>query len=262
MQNRYVGDVGDFGKYGLLRYLAGQFDELTPLKLGVVWYLYPNESHNNDGAKVQYLESDVNGSFETCDPELYGKLRTLVASDQRDVVEVRRRRILPRSARFFEQELTFAELDGRGGKQDKIERRTAWVAAALRSTADCDVVFVDPDNGVQCKSVQPHSSRGPKYAFRHELLPIIDRGQTLVVYHHISRQKSADAQIREQLNAFQSLRSPLNDLCALRFRRGSSRAFLILPSPRHRALIRQRTEAVLASAWRQHFDLITVGAHS
>ena len=35
MQNRYVGDVADFGKYGLLRFLSGHTaqDELDPLPL-------------------------------------------------------------------------------------------------------------------------------------------------------------------------------------------------------------------------------------
>lgn len=39
MQDRYVGDIGDFGKYGLLRALCAH-----DLSLGVVWYLVPDES--------------------------------------------------------------------------------------------------------------------------------------------------------------------------------------------------------------------------
>ena len=47
VQDRYVGDVGDFGKYGLLRALCG-----GDLTLGVVWYLYPDEEANNDGDDI------------------------------------------------------------------------------------------------------------------------------------------------------------------------------------------------------------------
>lgn len=38
MQNRYFGDVGDFGKYGLLRRICGvsAADECEALSLGVV----------------------------------------------------------------------------------------------------------------------------------------------------------------------------------------------------------------------------------
>ena len=48
MQNRYAGDIGDFGKLGLLRtlYAAG-------FSVGVNWYLNPNltskELNNKDG---------------------------------------------------------------------------------------------------------------------------------------------------------------------------------------------------------------------
>ena len=54
MQNRYVGDVGDFAKYALLRRLAGSLEE-RPIRLGIVWCLYPDESHNSDGSHVSYL---------------------------------------------------------------------------------------------------------------------------------------------------------------------------------------------------------------
>ena len=38
MQNRYTGDIGDFGKLGLLRQLRQ-----TGLSIGVNWYLTPDE---------------------------------------------------------------------------------------------------------------------------------------------------------------------------------------------------------------------------
>ena len=44
MQNQYVGDIGDFGKYGLLRAISGD-----PLRLGVVWYLFPDEPPKEPG---------------------------------------------------------------------------------------------------------------------------------------------------------------------------------------------------------------------
>lgn len=52
MQNRYSGDVGDFGKFGFLRHLC---DGRT---LGVVWYLYPDERGNGDGGHVDYLDDN------------------------------------------------------------------------------------------------------------------------------------------------------------------------------------------------------------
>ena len=56
MQNKYVADVGDFGKHGLLRRLSGATadDQLDPLRLGLVWYAFPDECGNLDGKFVQY----------------------------------------------------------------------------------------------------------------------------------------------------------------------------------------------------------------
>ena len=49
MQDRFVGDIGDFGKYGLLRTLAGIEPKAEPgYRLGVVWYLRPE-------VKLRYL---------------------------------------------------------------------------------------------------------------------------------------------------------------------------------------------------------------
>src|SRR5271155_819738 len=44
MQDRYVGDVGDFGKYALLRALAGVPGPIT-VRLAIVWCRFPDESH-------------------------------------------------------------------------------------------------------------------------------------------------------------------------------------------------------------------------
>src|SRR5262245_62005726 len=75
-----LGDVGDFAKYGLLRQLAGHFDDLPSLVLGVIWYKVPDESHNNDGGKIHYLANHTRNShvLEICDPDLYNNLQKRV----------------------------------------------------------------------------------------------------------------------------------------------------------------------------------------
>ena len=44
MQNSYVSDIGDFGKYALLNALAGH-----ELRLGVNWYLNADEKNSPHG---------------------------------------------------------------------------------------------------------------------------------------------------------------------------------------------------------------------
>ena len=50
MKNQYFGDIGDYGKYGLLRFLAQ-----NGVKIAVNWYLTTNDG-SGDGKHVSYLE--------------------------------------------------------------------------------------------------------------------------------------------------------------------------------------------------------------
>ena len=76
MQDRYAGDIGDYVKIALLRHLA------TDLKLGVAWYLHPDEGHNEDGKHTSFL-ADA-GKWRHPDPSLFDALKMIVA-DERSV---------------------------------------------------------------------------------------------------------------------------------------------------------------------------------
>ena len=255
MQNRYVGDIGDFGKYGLLRYLVGMFDCEKRLRLGVLWYLVSDEFHNNDGAKTQYLFQSDSVQFEACDSPLYQALRSVVTTSSRSVEATQGLNVLPPDTAFAAEPLVMTPNGKRKTVQNRLERRQRWVERSHKATETCDIVFADPDNGLECPSVQPHDLRGPKYAFIEDLSPIIARGQSLVVYHHTCRKGTAEAQVRSKLRA---LRLGANQSAfGLLFRRGSSRAFLIFPVDEHKRLLKDRVRSMLDSPWNKHFTLIS-----
>ena len=52
MKNQYFGDVGDYGKYGLLRFIAKR-----GVTIAVNWYLTPDDQ-SNDGHIRGYLTID------------------------------------------------------------------------------------------------------------------------------------------------------------------------------------------------------------
>ena len=86
MRNQYVADVGDFGKLGLLRALAGVAGsgDGPCLSVGVVWYRPSVETGPaGDGTKRGYLHSSRRQRYEECDPELFGHLKEI--SDQGDL---------------------------------------------------------------------------------------------------------------------------------------------------------------------------------
>ena len=87
MQNRYVGDIGDFGKYHLLKSLCMEDNNELDLSLGVVWYLVSDENHNDDGKHIRYLEQTTSNlaRFRSGDPALYDSLSEIIKAGKRDV---------------------------------------------------------------------------------------------------------------------------------------------------------------------------------
>lgn len=63
MQNRCAGGIGDYGKLELFRALRS-----AELAVGVNWYLTPDETHNDDGRHVGYLQCYA---FRACDEDLW-----------------------------------------------------------------------------------------------------------------------------------------------------------------------------------------------
>ena len=261
MQNRYICDLGDFGKYGLLRSLCGKAESEKRLSLGVLWYLVPDESHNEDGKYINYLnksrENDLR--FRECDEELYDKLRSIIRSGERNIRKIRDSSVLPDGTIYFEEPLWYNEfpLVNPEARRKRLNLRNNWVEAGLNKTINCDLIFVDPDNGLQVKSVERHHNKAPKYAYYEELLPIIQRGQSIVVYHHLCRNGSASKQIEERLAQIEEYYG-IKDSYALLYKRGTLRTFIIIPSEMHKELLIQRSIMTMIN-WNEHFELIKRG---
>jgi hypothetical protein len=98
MQNRYVGDVGDFLKIGILRSISGPVSDPEHVKVGLVWYLVPDESGNNDGKHVSYLRGDSARGRElrSLDPDLYDELARIVRRRPQTIVDIERSGVLTR----------------------------------------------------------------------------------------------------------------------------------------------------------------------
>lgn len=253
LQNRYVGDVGDFGKYGLLRALClPDSDGGASLRLGIIWYLTDDETHNSDGRHIGYLESTPKNqlAFRTCDPDLYDKLGEIVECGDRNVSAICRQRILPEGTVYFDRILDLKGSTVRFRSASRIQVRKEWVEGAVEATKDCDVVFVDPDNGIG-STTQAYSRLGAKYVLLEEVVPYFAKNQSVVIYHHLNRRSSADDQIYDRLE--QVRRRLGTEVIALRYHRGSARVLLVCPSLIHQRVLSDRINKMTTSAWSQHF---------
>jgi len=239
MQNCYACDVGDFGKYGLLKYLciSTEDDKNSELNLGVVWYLVPDESNNNDGKHTDYLKPHPeNDIFRKCDQKLYYELAEILHTE-RTISQIQKNNILPQGTSFYDIPLTFVDMPSIGPKARnmRIKKRREWVQEAFKKTELCDVVFFDPDNGLEIKSIKSHNKYGPKYAFFDELSPYLQRNQSLVIYQHIIRNASAKEQIIDRFDQIKKRFNGSSSAFALHYHRGQVEYFLLF---RHKIIKR------------------------
>ncbi|MGC9975151.1 MAG: hypothetical protein ABSC57_00320 [Syntrophales bacterium] len=86
MQDKYVGDVGDFGKYLLLKKIIESARSLDEnIRLGINWYYVKYEKgKGSDGRHIDYLRSTNKKSlvYKDCDLDLYRELGRIVRTDE------------------------------------------------------------------------------------------------------------------------------------------------------------------------------------
>ena len=256
MRDQFVGDVGDFGKYGLLRRLIGLTDPDTPtpdLTLGVVWY-YRRNVAGEDGKFVQYLKLDYydRARYERCDPELWSILGDLVCNGKRFVCCVEQSATLPEGTRYFRDLLSF---EGVPSGKRRQQHRSDWLQRALHATEGADIVFLDPDNNIRLDERYKYDENGPKYAYLDEIRAFWERGQSVVVYHQLNRNRTAEAQITEMSDCLSGVSGV--DPIPMWFRRGTSRVFFVIPQDEHRDQIETRITEMLEGPWGQHFTDVT-----
>jgi hypothetical protein len=92
--------------------------------------------------------------------------------------------------------------------------------------------------------------------FIEELAPFRQRGQSLVIYQHMNRNCKADDQIRDWLEKIDHSLGAGDIVFALRYHRGTARAFLIVPAERHAKIISERSRRFLQGPWGKHFGKV------
>jgi hypothetical protein len=191
MQDRYAGDVGDFAKFGLLRQLIRPSACGKQLRLAVLWYLIEDEDGNGDGKHVAYLRDNC---LRSCDPTLHDTLKLLIGSDTRNVKSLEGSGLLPPNLTLFFSARLASLNSGRQRDASSIDARRRWFSQALKASEAAELVFLDPDNGLEIASVRPSSAKASKYVYMHEVEAITKRGKSVLIYQHHNR--SAPAKVK------------------------------------------------------------------
>jgi hypothetical protein len=253
MKNQYVGDLSDFAKYGILRALAGVGRQRV-FRLGVVWYLTPN--HGGGGRHIEYLSEPRPNRYSKADPRLYGRLRHVVHRLGRDVRHVQAAGVLPARTAFYSEPLTFTQIPPRR-VADRLQQRGAWMEEALTAMNRCDLVFLDPDNGLAPPGVRRHTDAGTRYAFLDELRPFVGLGKAVVVIQFFRRDVARSEQIRQRAQEIRAVIPGGLPSLALWWRHRVSLVFYVVPATQEQSMILRGRVQRLLSGRASHFYATT-----
>ena len=212
MKDQYVGDVNDFAKYQLLRLAETHFDQVL-----VAWMLTARDGRT-DGGQISYLGDPANGA---ADPELFAALKKLVGRGVRSLAAIEESGALPRCD--FHSTPVPREDPG----------RAQYFEALATAAGPQTMTFLDPDNGIEVKSVAQGSSSSERYIYWSELARLRETGSSVLVYQHFPRVqrlpfledllKRLGEEMGEDFETFAAYTSRVAFLFALRAEHGAMR---------------------------------------
>lgn len=227
MKDQYVGDIGDYGKYGLLRFLANK-----GIKIGVNWYLTKNDETGH-GNLIDYCD------IKQCDEELFDLLQRIVAKgkENKHVWDIEESKIIP-DARFFSEELSAG---------DPMSRE-AWHRRGVEALSfeDVELVFADPDNGTWKSGRRLPRRNGEKYARIEELYDYYVNGKDVVYYCHKARRNKDSWE--EKKREFKDVAADAA-IIVLTFRRGTQRSYIFAIHPHNYRKYDAMIHEFLSEAW-------------
>ncbi len=231
MQDKYSGDIGDFGKYGLLKTIVTE--SKGTIRLGVNWYYVTREEgRNGDGNRISYLNKGNKAweNYKACFPGLYDDLKIIV-SEGRRISQIEERKVLPEETIFYSKPIPHAATKA----TKRLNDRETWIQESLLHLKKADIVFLDPDNGIQLDVSKKAKPNADKYIFTDEIKAYYDLGKSLIIYNHRDRRPTAE--YNRKILRLRSYVDAWDDIKVLRFKRGSVRDFIFLIQDEHRSLI-------------------------
>ena len=235
MKNQYVGDIGDYGKYGLLRFLAER-----GIQIGVNWYLTKDDG-STDGKFTKYLEISSEAVYDSV---VFNELLKHADREDKTVQDIEQAGLIP-DALYYHECLPNETL----GVRSREIKRTLWFNNSLMLLKDAKLVFADPDNGISYRK-KAGDKGSEKYVLPEEIEQYYSRGQNVVFYCHKGR-RTAEAWektkggIKEQL--------PDAQLIVLTFHRGTQRSYIFVLHPDDYAMYESVLAEFLETAWGKVF---------
>lgn len=231
MKHQYFGDFNDYLKYGLLRAIQRK----TQFRLGVCWMVTPDDGRS-DGKFISYLND--RHRWRKYDPALFDALSEAVA-ERRNLDHVAGRNILPDAA--FVNDIV----------PDSRFSRAVYFDSATRLLQDAELIFFDPDNGIEVASCALGRQDSSKYLFWHEIEATYDVGKSVLIYQHFPREERGQF-VARIMNELRARTSGANVSCF----RTPNVAFFLAAQPAHSEMLDAAAQRVEES-WAGQIRLVT-----
>lgn len=167
MKNQYFGDINDYKKYSLLRNLGDKGKTSTV----ICWLLTLNDL-KPDGHRIRYLKEPER--WRQFDPVVYDFLyKQVIERRIRRVESLESNNILP-NCRFYSEIVK----DNPGSREEYLQR-------FLEYSHGADLIFFDPDNGMEVQSIPFGRKNSSKYLYWTEVEKAYNAGHSLLVYQHL-----------------------------------------------------------------------------
>lgn len=135
--------------------------------------LTPNDQRN-DGKFTRYLSQP--NQWKKYDPELFDFLhQTVLVENRREIRVLESTSIIP-NAKYHATLL-----------RDSVAERSMYFDEMLKRFAESDLIFFDPDNGLEVRSVPQGRPKSSKYLYYDEVANVFRRGYSLLIYQHFPR---------------------------------------------------------------------------
>ncbi len=167
MKDQYAGDQNDYVKFGLLRSLCGA--ELKPF----ISWMHTGDDEGTDGRRLGYL--DDKGTWRHHDPRLFDALEAVVKKNERTVQALEKAVPIP-SATFSHAPVP-----------QIATHRMKWLREQLILADGHELVFFDPDNGIEVESTPFGTAGASKFVYWDEIEAAVQEGHSVLIYQHYPR---------------------------------------------------------------------------
>jgi len=229
MKDKYFADLKDYRKYGLLRELA-----TAGLRLGVCWMLTDRDDRPG-GDDTSYWHNPKR--WRRFDPELFDFLTRCRAHPEFRTVRMAREWNLIPNALFWEELL-----------RDDVPSRKTYFEGALTALRETDLIFFDPDMGLEIPSKKFGLKGSSQHVFLDEVHRAFGSGHSVLIYQHYPRENRQAVWNRRAEQLAESLRRQ-----SIRGFATAHVLFLLAAQPGHMAAV-DRASYALLQRWASEFE--------